>query len=112
MRDADKGEADSQLTGWEHPAARLNEALDHDHFRLYAQPVAALGNSAGVELAEVLVRLSEEEERMLPPGDFLPVFEHYGMMGQLDRWVVRHTVRRLEQGGSIKRVSINVSWQA
>ena len=111
-----KGEADSQLTGWEHPAARLREALDYDHFRLYAQPVVALAPKeeagAGPELAEVLVRMSEEEERMLPPGDFLPVFEHYGMMADLDRWVLRHSVRRLEQGGLIKRLSLNLSWQA
>ena len=38
-------------------------------------------------MAEVLVRMREEERALLPPGEFLPVFEHYGMMPQLDRWV-------------------------
>jgi EAL domain-containing protein (putative c-di-GMP-specific phosphodiesterase class I) len=111
-REANKDEADSQLTGWEHPAARLREALDYDHFRLYAQPVVALAPATGIELAEVLVRLREEETRMLPPGDFLPVFEHYGMMAELDRWVLRHSLRRLELGGRIPRLSVNMSWQA
>src|SRR5258706_3234933 len=102
---------DGQLLGWDQPAARLREALDYDHFRLYAQPVLALAAPGGIALAEVLVRLREEETRMLPPGDFLPAFEHYKMMGELDRWVLRSALRRLEQGGAVKRLSINVSGQ-
>jgi EAL domain-containing protein (putative c-di-GMP-specific phosphodiesterase class I) len=102
---------DGQLLGWEHPAARLREALEYDHFRLYAQPIVALAPPEGIAIAEVLVRLREEETRMLPPGDFLPAFEHYGMMGELDRWVVRNALRRLEQGGAVKRLSVNVSSQ-
>ena len=102
---------DSQLLGWEQPAARLREALDYDHFRLYAQPVVALAPPRGVAFAEVLVRLREEEARMLPPGDFLPAFEHYKMMAELDRWVVRNALRRLGEGGSVARLSVNVSGQ-
>ncbi len=101
---------DRQLLGWDQPAARLREALDHDHFRLYAQKIVPLAaTAAGGGFAEVLVRLREEETRMLPPGDFLPAFEHYGMMGELDRWVVRNALRVLGQGGSIDRLSVNVS---
>jgi len=101
---------DAQLLGWEHPAARLREALDYDHFRLYAQPVVALA-APGTAMAEVLVRLREEEARMLPPGDFLPAFEHYGMMAELDRWVVRHALRLLGHGGGVAKLSVNVSGQ-
>ncbi|MEO8145494.1 MAG: EAL domain-containing protein [Betaproteobacteria bacterium] len=102
---------DGQLLGWDQPAARLREALDYDHFRLYAQPIVALAPPGGIALAEVLVRLREEETRMLPPGDFLPAFEHYKMMGELDRWVVRSALRRLEHGGTVKRLTVNVSGQ-
>jgi len=102
---------DGQLLGWEQPAARLREALDYDHFRLYAQPIVALPAPGGIALAEILVRLREEEARMLPPGDFLPAFEHYKMMAELDRWVVRSALRRLGEGGALKKLSINVSGQ-
>ncbi|MEW6690020.1 MAG: EAL domain-containing protein [Pseudomonadota bacterium] len=103
---------DGELLGWENPAARLREALDYDHFRLYAQPVVALAPPPGaVAFAEVLVRLREEEKRMLPPGDFLPAFEHYRMMAELDRWVVRNALRRLGQGGGLRKLSVNVSSQ-
>jgi EAL domain-containing protein (putative c-di-GMP-specific phosphodiesterase class I) len=64
-------------------------------------------------MAEVLIRLREEEALMLPPGDFLPVFEHFGMMPELDRWVVSHVVRWLAAArpGSLRAFSVNVSVQ-
>jgi EAL domain-containing protein (putative c-di-GMP-specific phosphodiesterase class I) len=71
----------------------------------------ALAPPGGIAMAEVLVRLREEETRMLPPGDFLPAFEHFKMMGELDRWVLRGALRQLERGGAVRRLSINVSGQ-
>jgi EAL domain-containing protein (putative c-di-GMP-specific phosphodiesterase class I) len=100
---------DGQLLGWEEPAARLRAALDYDHFRLYAQKIVPLTVPEDAAFAEVLVRLREEETRTLPPGDFLPAFEHYGMMGELDRWVLRNALRALARGGGSGRLSINVS---
>jgi len=104
---------DSQLTGWDNPALRLRQALDKDEFELYCQPMLALsGPAAGTyPMGEVLVRLREEETALLPPGDFLPTFEHYRMMPELDRWVVRHAVKRLLAGSRIHRFTINVSSQ-
>ncbi|HXR59609.1 MAG TPA: EAL domain-containing protein [Burkholderiales bacterium] len=102
---------DGQLLGWEQPAARLREAIDYDHFRLYAQPVVALTAEAPMAFAEVLVRLREEEANLLPPGDFLPAFEHYRMMGELDRWVVRNALRQLGAGLRTRKLSVNVSAQ-
>ena len=102
----------AELTGWPQPLARLREALEKNEFTLYCQPIAAL--RAGGErfpMAEVLVRMREEERALLPPGEFLPVFEHYGMMPQLDRWVLQHTVQQLARGSRIARFTINVSGQ-
>ena len=102
---------------WSSPAGRIRSRAcakrwQKNEFALYCQPVAAL--QAGGErfpMAEVLVRMREEERALLPPGEFLPVFEHYGMMPQLDRWVLRHTVQQLARGSRIARFTINVSGQ-
>src|SRR5687767_11775166 len=104
---------DRDLAGWSDPAARLREALDKNEFTLFCQPIAALSPTDGERfpMAEVLVRMREEEAALLPPGEFLPVFEHYGMMPQLDRWVVRHVVRHLAGGSRIRRFTVNVSGQ-
>ena len=102
---------DSQLVGWSDPVQRLRNALERNEFELYCQPILALQESGSYPMAEVLVRLREEEKALVPPGEFLPVFEHYRMMPQLDRWVVRHTVKRLAAGSRIARFTVNLSGQ-
>ena len=101
---------DSQLAGWRDPVERLRAALEKDELQLYCQPILALREEGRAPLAEVLVRLREEERALIPPGEFLPVFEHFRMMPQLDRWVVRHTVKCLADGQA-GRFTINVSAQ-
>jgi EAL domain-containing protein (putative c-di-GMP-specific phosphodiesterase class I) len=92
------------------PAAPLRDALARDAFALYVQPIVELATGKPA-LAEVLIRLREEESAMLPPGEFLPLFEESGLMPQLDRWVLRHAARRLAGGLKTARLSINVSGQ-
>jgi EAL domain-containing protein (putative c-di-GMP-specific phosphodiesterase class I) len=105
VQDEDKG-----ITGWDDPLARLREALANDEFVLYGQPIHAL-QAGGGAMAEVLVRLREEERALLPPGDFLPAFEHYGMLPQLDAWVLRRLLRHHAAGASVGRFALNVSGQ-
>ena len=102
---------DRQLVGWDDPVARLRRALERNELVAYAQPVVALRGPETVAFAEVLVRLREEERALLPPGEFLPVFEHFRMMRDLDAWVVRCAIARLARGARLPRLSINVSEQ-
>ena len=102
---------DSELAGWADPVTRLRDALRKNEFELYCQRILALSGKERFPMGEVLVRLREEERALLPPGEFLPVFEHYGMMPQLDRWVVFHVVQRLARGAGVPRFTINVSGQ-
>ncbi len=94
------------------PQDYVRRALEEDAFALYGQPIGAVGATMGYPMAEVLVRLREEESSMLPPGEFFSVLEHYGMMPALDRWVVRMTLRRLASGCRIPRLCINLSAQS
>lgn len=88
-------------------------AFDKDEFSLYCQPILALHPASGptYPLGEVLVRMREEEQAMLPPGEFLPILEHYRMMPELDRWVVRHLAKRLGAGARLPAFALNVSSQ-
>lgn len=96
---------------WTDPVAYLRRALAQNQFTLYCQPIAALSGIVAYPMAEVLIRLREEETALIPPGEFLPVLEHYGMMPELDRWVVREVLGRLSAGPEIPRFSINLSRQ-
>src|SRR5919205_4687592 len=102
---------EKQITGWDDPPARLMQALERNELELYAQPIVDLSEGHRPAMAEVLVRLREEEKALLPPGMFLPVFEYCGMMHELDRWVTRGVIARLARGSRMPRFTINISAQ-
>lgn len=92
------------------PVKYLRQALAEDAFAVFCQPIGELGSPVTYPIAEALVRLREEEKALCPPGEFLPVLEHYGLMPELDRWVVRQVLRRLT-AATHPRFSVNLSVQ-
>jgi EAL domain-containing protein (putative c-di-GMP-specific phosphodiesterase class I) len=106
-------QADAELSGFANPVARLRQAIEKNEFELYCQPIVALSGpgAGGYPMAEILVRMLEEERTLLPPGEFLPVLEHYGMMPLLDRWVVRNAIRHLVAGAPFDCFTVNLSSQ-
>lgn len=74
-------------------AARIVGALEADEFVLYSQAIRALDPAdPRRDFREVLLRLQEEEDNLVPPGEFLPIAERHGLMPAVDRWVVEHVV--------------------
>ena len=79
-----------QLTGWDNPRVMLERALRENLFLLLAQKILPLKPGAADPLCyEILLRLKQEEDNLLPPGGFFDVAESLGMMPKIDRWVVR-----------------------
>ncbi len=69
--------------------SRILDALEHNRFQLYWQPIAALGGpSQVIEHYEVLLRMLDENGETIAPMAFIPTAEHFGLMPALDRWVV------------------------
>lgn len=76
--------------------SRIQTALEEDRFLLYRQSIVPLAHVAPTPpLFEFLLRLREEDGTIIPPGAFLPAAEHYNLMPQIDRWVVRHVFAHL-----------------
>jgi EAL domain-containing protein (putative c-di-GMP-specific phosphodiesterase class I)/PAS domain-containing protein len=102
-----------ELTGWTDPKARLLEALEKDQFRLLYQTIRpAAATVVGPVYAEILVRLEEEEQNLLPPGAFFPVAERFHLMSALDRWVVSELLswyRFKRRSGVFTRFCVNLS---
>jgi diguanylate cyclase (GGDEF)-like protein len=71
-------------------ASRLRQALIDERFILHYQELAELhpGQEAEGVHMELLIRLRDEDGSMVPPGAFIPAAERFGLMLQLDRWVV------------------------
>jgi len=80
-------------------ALRLNEALDHDRFVLFCQSIAPLGRlDAEARHFEILLRLLDPATgQLLPPGQFIPAAERFGLGVRLDRHVLDRTLRWFER---------------
>ncbi|MEL6368073.1 MAG: EAL domain-containing protein, partial [Pseudomonadota bacterium] len=78
---------------------RLNHAIDTDNFVLFGQRIVALDSGPDQpERIEVLLRMRDRvNDRLIPPGAFLPAAERYGLQGKLDQWVVRQVIGVLAQ---------------
>src|SRR5690606_18426097 len=62
---------------------RFKHALDDGRFLFHYQPIVRLADGQ-VMGYEALLRLQDEEGRIVSPGEFLPVAEQAGRMRQVD----------------------------
>ena len=65
---------------------RIRDALDQDRLTLYSQPIVPL--SGGKPSQELLLRMVGTGGEIIAPGSFLPIAEQYGLIGEIDRWVI------------------------
>lgn len=83
----------------------IRDALDQDRLLVYGQPVVNPADGETV-LHELLVRMRGSEGELISPGQFLPVAEEYGMIVEIDSWMVRQAVGLAAAGHA---VSVNLS---
>ena len=69
-----------------HWASRISDALEQDRFKIYAQSIHPLDPSSNKHThIEILVRMEDENGRLLPPASFIPAAERYKLMGAVDQ---------------------------
>jgi diguanylate cyclase (GGDEF)-like protein len=94
-------------------AVRINEALDANEFELYCQPISWLKSQPpSCSHIEVLLRLRNRNGDVAYPREFIPAAERYGLMPQVDRWVLQSTVDWLVANSHVVgdlKVAINLS---
>jgi diguanylate cyclase (GGDEF)-like protein/PAS domain S-box-containing protein len=84
---------------------RVRRAIEEERLALHSQPIVdlATGETVGEEL---LVRMVDESGQIVSPAAFLPTAEHFGLIRDIDRWVVG---RALELTAAGRSVSVNLS---
>lgn len=95
---------------------RLRRALAEGRFELDYQEIEPLKptrlREAGPHI-ELLVRLRDEDGQRVPPGAFIPAAERFGVMPQIDRWVVETALSNFSQlhpsGIGLAQCAINLS---
>ena len=83
---------------------RIRDAIDEDRLTLYSQPIVPL--AGGQPSRELLLRMIGTNGEVIAPGSFLPVAEKYGMIAEIDRWVISQAARL---AGSGQNVEANLS---
>lgn len=94
--------------------SRIEHALLHDRFVLYAQPIVPIGARQPNGLhCEILLRMYDEHGTLVSPGLFMPAVERYHLAPRVDRWVVMHALQWITlHQDQIEQCSINLSGQS
>jgi len=83
--------------------AEIQQALDEDLLELYAQPITKLSDKTATPQFEVLLRMPDKNGGRIQSGAFFSAAERYGLMPQIDRWVISNLLSRL---GKVREVVI------
>ncbi|HHI92293.1 MAG TPA: EAL domain-containing protein [Gammaproteobacteria bacterium] len=72
----------------------LELALKNNRFMLQYQPIVSLHAEPG-ERYEVLLRLKDQDNSIIMPGDFLKAAEQEGLMKEIDKWVIKNAAKAI-----------------
>lgn len=90
--------------------SEINQALEEDRFVLYQQKIQPVDFRQTGHAIEILLRMLDRDGNIIPPYNFLPSAERYNLMPAIDRWVIEHTFKFLDQKKSeYHHVAINLS---
>lgn len=84
---------------------RLQAGLSENQFVLYQQSICSSGPTNDT-INEVLIRYIDPNRGAVLPSEFIPPSERYGLIDQIDRWVIHETFAKAKKG---QTYSINLS---
>jgi PAS domain S-box-containing protein len=100
-------ERDLEKLAW---LERIQEALTDERFVLYSQPIIDM-RTGEIAQRELLIRMRDAQTPdgtpgLIAPGAFLPVAEEFGLITEIDRWVIDRATEIAATGDAVE---INVS---
>jgi diguanylate cyclase (GGDEF)-like protein len=101
-RAVDAASGPNQKLTW---ADRIREAIDRERIVVYAQPIFDLRKEC-VAREELLVRMLDDNDDVIPPSSFLPTAERLGLITEIDRLVLS---KAIELAGRSQPIAVNVS---
>ena len=94
-------------------AADTVDAMEDGRLKLYGQEIHLLGRPWHENRqVEVLARLETRNGSTIPPGDFMPVAERFGIAARLDRWIIRAALSRHGQAMRSGAISLGFNLSA
>ena len=97
-------------------AARINNALEESRFELFRQTILPLQRQDSGLHYELLLRMRDENGKIVSPDNFIAAAERYGITPNIDRWVIENAFRWLvseaDEREKLVLCSINLSGQS
>jgi diguanylate cyclase (GGDEF)-like protein/PAS domain S-box-containing protein len=97
-------------------AARIHSALEEGRFELFRQTILPLQVPETGAHYELLLRMRDENGKIVAPDNFITAAERYGITPQIDRWVIENAFRWLvseaDEREKLAMCSINLSGQS
>lgn len=91
---------------------RIWNAVQKEEFKVYLQPIYETDTKKCVS-AEALVRWVDKNNTIIPPSDFVPIFEDNGFISELDMYVLEHVCKILKKWEKnceyLIPISVNIS---
>jgi diguanylate cyclase (GGDEF)-like protein len=76
---------------------RIGQGLDDDGLFLEMQPIMSLDRPLDSLNFEVLLRMRDRENRVIPPGKIISAADNNGRMAVIDRWVMEKTLGWIDE---------------
>ncbi len=100
----EKGNAEIEL--------KAQQALDEGRFEVFYQLKRDISKDEWIG-SEALVRWRDSDGKLIPPGQFIPIFEENGFVVQIDTYVFENVCKQLREminnGIKVVPVSVNLS---
>lgn len=96
---------------WKRAVDEFEDALKNQEFHMYLQPQICAGTGK-LYGAEALVRRIKPDGKMVPPVDFIPIYEKSGLICQLDKCIWEQASQKLSEwkkSGIEMKISVNIS---
>ena len=92
---------------------RIRQALKHNLFTLFAQPITSLDSDEQKQRFEILLRLTDRDPEAISPNAFFEIAARNSLMIDIDTWVIDNLLQILansnNQNWQNYRFSINLS---
>ncbi len=95
--------------------SRITSAVEDGRLELFYQPIIGIGDKHKERRRhyELLLRMRDEEGKLVGPNQFIPAAERYNLMSTLDRWVIHEALSQLadrnDSGEANYTIAINLS---
>ncbi len=91
----------------------LTQALENGEFYLYGQAIEPLSTRVeGRKHIEILLRMKDKDGHIIAPMAFIPIAERYGLMADIDSWVLKRVCQRIIEAPDDEAIyAVNLSGQ-